>query len=421
MVFKRLVTLYLSLVLTLIFRVAYSEENVTLSNAFIVPDEAQNKIIGVRISDLVNSFPNLVPGMANVSQILKTSPESFFNQTDIEIVHTVFMNKLPEVSGDTVKLSLTGLVKYKKDGLVYEKISVTYAGKAKSLIDLSIEKESSLLVNEMSFRISVGLVDRKLIINDSSNDVKIVFPIGVGAFDEGVMNEGIYSLVTPRFNNGFIDRREVISKREKPRYFAGKPFIRISKGNDLRTDSTAIGFHIEINDSFVRGFDSHGCMRLREMDLMAFHDIIMFGSLVKTPITVRYRTEDPADHPAKKKNQTYKTILNKGSSSNPFFIYDRDNLVQLVYKDKKEAPLEKLVDLEQDNYYDLFSYDTLEQMRDQDQRRKNECDAKMMSGELLTNKNYQECLDEGKRQGSFKDKIYRKWMGINSVVPTPES
>ncbi|MDO9180971.1 MAG: L,D-transpeptidase [Bacteriovorax sp.] len=384
------------------------------SNNLVIPIEAKNKILGVRISDIVSSYPSLVPGLANISEIFKKSPESFFNQSNIEVVHDIFLNKYPEVIGSSVKLNLTGFVKYKNQTFNFEKISVSYNLGAKALADLTIQTDAVYALKDMFFRASVGLIERKLIIEDTLRDIKLVFPIGVGAFDEGVMNEGNVSLVTPRFQNGFIDQRAVISKREKPRYFAGLPFIRILKGSDLSTDTTAIGFHIEINDSFVRGFDSHGCIRLRKPDLMAFHDLIMFGSELQTPITVQYKTLDPADHPAFKINKTFKTIFNKGSVEKPFFIYDRDNLVQMIYKENTNAPIEKLFDLRNDNYYDLFNYDTPEQMIEQDTRRKNECEAKVMRAEIPTDaKKFQECLDEGKRKDSFKDKLYRKFMGID--------
>lgn len=386
-----------------------------ISKELVIPVDVQNKIIGVRVADLVSSHPTIVPGLANLSEALKKSPESFFNQDSLEVVHDVFFSKLPELNGGVVNLSLVGFVKYKNQTLNFEKLNVTYNLGAKSLADFIITKTGVVALKDTAFKASVGLVDRKLIIEDSMKDIKIVFPIGVGSFDEGVMNEGEISLVTPRFKNGFIDQRAVVSKREKPRYFAGKPFIRLLKGNDLKTDSTAIGFHIEINDGFVRGFDSHGCMRLREMDLLAFHDLIMFNDEQQTPITVEYRTEDLADHPAGKRNKTYKTVLNKGSVEDPFFIYDRDNLVQLTYKEEKLAPFEKLQDKKNDNYYDLFNYETAEQMAEQDARRKNKCDAKVMRGELSATdgKKYQECLDEGKRKDSLKDRIYRKYMGID--------
>jgi hypothetical protein len=382
-----------------------------------IPNEVKNKIIGVRVADLVATFPNVIPGLANIDAIIKKSPESFFNQNSIEVLHDVYVSKMPELNGDTVKLSLVGFVKYKNQTLDFERIVITYNTNAKQLSDLIIQSEGILPLKDMKFEVKVGLVDRKLIIQDKMKDIKLVFPIGVGSFDEGVMNEGQISLVTPRFQIGFIDQRAVISKRSKPRYFAGKPFIRILKGTDLTTDSTSIGFHIEINTSFVRGFDSHGCMRLREQDLMAFHDLIMYGDELQTPITIKYRTEDPADHPAPKRNKTYKTILNKGNTKSPFFIYDRDNLIQMVYKENTQAPIDLLVDQKTDNYYDLFNYETGDQMKEQNLRRKNECDAKVMKGELSTDaKKFQECLDEGKRVDSFKDKIYRKYMGIDDFV-----
>lgn len=398
---------------------AISGVDFSSSKELVIPVESKNKLIGVRIADIVSSYPSLIPGLANVSEILKKSAESFFTQDKIDVLHDVFLAKMPEVNGGVVKLSLFGFVKYKNETLNFEKIMVTYNIGAKKLEDLSVVTETIYPLKDMTFKLSVGLVDRKLIIEDSLKDVKIVFPIGVGSFDEGAMNEGKVSLITPRFKNGFIDQRAVISKREKPRYFDGKPFIRLLKGSDLRSDSTPIGFHIEINPGFVRGFDSHGCMRLREMDLMALHDLIIFGDEQQTPITVNYKTEDPADHPAPKRNKTFKTILNRGTTENPFFIYDRDNLVQLTYRENTEAPTDKLVDQASDNYEDLFNYETSEQMAEQNARRKNECDAKVMNGQLSTDKKkYQECLDEGKRKDSLKDKIYRKYMGIDDSVST---
>jgi hypothetical protein len=396
---------------------AYSAIKFSNSSEFVIPAEAKNKLIGVRVSDIVSSYPTLIPGLANLSEQLKNSPQSFFKQDKIEVLHDVFMSKKPEVTGQGMRLSLVGFIKYKNKGLYFEKMTVTYSNNARTSNDVIVQNEDIISLKDMAFQVSVGLVERKIIIEDKMQEVKLIFPIGVGSFDEGVMNEKTVSLVTPRFKHGVIDQRAVISQRSTPRYFRGLPFIRVLKGPDIATDSTAIGFHIEINDSFVRGFDSHGCMRLREADLMAFHDLIMEGSVLQTPITIEYRTQDQADHPAKKRNKIYKTILNKGSDLTPFFIYDRDNLVQMTYKENTEAPVEKLIDQRKDNYYDLFNYETNEQMREQDLRRKNECDAKVMKGQLSSDKKkYQECLDRGKREDSIKDRIYRKFMGIGSIM-----
>ena len=390
------------------------ERNLLLTNQISIPVEATNKVIGIKLNDLVNNFSNLVPGLANVSANIAKTPSAFFQGGVVESVYTVFLNKIPDVAAGQVTLNLTAFVKYKGVSK-FEKIVVTYNSAAKTLAEMNITNEGSINLKDTAFKLSVGLVDRKLIIEDAINEIKFIFPIGVGGFDEGVLNEGKVSLLTPRFKNGYISQNNVISKREKPRYFDGKPFIRLSNGDASGTEATAIGFHTEINDEFVRGFDSHGCMRLRVPDLMTLHDLIMDGSVQQTPITVSYQTKDPSDHPAGKRNKTFKTVLNTGTKESPFFPQDKDNLVQLTYKESG-APTDKLIDDAKDNYEDVFSYDTQLQLRDQDARRKNECTAKVMAGQIGTSsKDMDKCLDAGKRKDSFKDRLYRKYMGIDSV------
>ena len=212
------------------------------------------------------------------------------------------------------------------------------------------------------------------------------------------------------------------AKRSKPRYFQGKPFIRIINGPDIEEDSTPIGFHIEINNSFVRGFDSHGCMRMREMDLMLFYDLIALGSKQQTPLTIQYRLNDLSDSPIGKRDQTYKKVLNKGTNESPFFILDRDNLIQLVFKEDTQVPVDQLNDDPNDNFYELFNYDTITQSRIQEARRKNECEEKVMKGIIKSDeKSLKACQDEGKRKDSFKDRIYRQYMGIDDFNANSES
>ncbi len=363
---------------------------------------------------LYQFFPSMIPGLANVAVLLKKKPETFFPLLPIETVHTIFLNKIPDLSAIQMELNLTAFVKY-KETTRFEKFIVRYNRAAKKLDEMNVEQIGSIDVKSTSFSLSVGLVERKLILEDNKLDLKMVFPIGVGGFDEGVMNEGQVSLLTPRFKNGFVDQRAVISKREKPRYFAGKPFVRILDGSDIKTGVTPIGFHIEINDTFVRGFDSHGCLRLRALDLQALHDLIMDGSLQQLPITVNYHTVDKADHPAGKINKAYKTVLNNGTIESPFFPQDRTNLVQLTYK-QTDAPISVLLDRPADNNEEIFNYDTIEQMREQDERRKNECLAAVLAGQIPADeKSVEKCQDEGKRKDSAKDRIYRKLMGIDAV------
>lgn len=370
-----------------------------------LPEDGENKILGVHLNDVVNNFPKAIAGLPNINVYMKSNPELFFPYGSIQKVHNVHISKVPDLRSGVMTLELTGFVKY-KDQTRFEKVQVAYTNNAKKMDDVSVTLKESISINDTDFVIQVGLVERKVIFEDKTNSIKFVMPTGVGSFDEGVMNEGQYSLLTPRFKEGYIDRRTVISKREKPRYFANKPFIRLLKGNDLSTDMTPIGFHTEINDSFVRGFDSHGCMRLRDQDLFALHDLIMDGTRQKTPITIAYRLSDKMDHPAGKRNKGYKAVVNSGTKESPFFPIDKDNLVQTGYK-SKEAPLDLLKDDPLDHYEDIFDYDTIRQSRDQNARRKEECSELVDSSDK---KAYEACLNKGKRRDSVGDKIYRKWV-----------
>lgn len=390
----------------------FADENQT---SIELPAEVQHKVVGVRIDDFVNVHPKTVAGLVNLQVSIKDHIKDIFNDDKVETVHSIFFLKKPQLQASLYQVELGVFLKYEKRGFYFEKLIVQYAETAKRFEDFSFQREVIAPLNQLKFKAEVGLVDRKLIITELTKNFQLVFPIGVGSFDEGVLNEGKVSLITPRFKQGFLDKSAVISKREKPRYFKGKPFIRLLNGPSSNDDRTPIGFHIEINDSFVRGFDSHGCMRLREMDLMAFHDLIMFGSDKQIPITVNYRTENLSDSPILKRNKIYKTILNKGTEASPFFILDRDLLVQTTMKEA-QAPVEKLIDEEKDHYEDVFNYDTNSQMKEQDERRKNECQAKVMNGQIKSDeKSFQACLDEGKRKETMADRIYRKMMGIDSI------
>lgn len=386
-------------------------------NEVQLPQEFNDKVIGTRLSDMVEVSPKLFPGIANINEIFKKDAEKILNISGVEVIHDVFFASIPNTQNGINQLELIALVKYKNGEMQFEKLSISFSNSSLNLADYQISKVVLGSIRDMNFEFQVGLVERKLIIEDKAKNVKLVFPIGVGSFDEGVMNEGKTSLLTPRFQNGFLDKRVVISQREKPKYFKGKPFIRILKGQDVVKDMTPIGFHIEINNSFVRGFDSHGCMRLREMDLMALHDIIMLGTNTQLPIKVLYNLEDKSDSPIPKRNKSFKTILNKGSKEAPFFILDRDNLVQTSLVESRVAPVDQLIDDSQDNYEDIFSYDTNAQIKEQDIRRENECKVKVMNGQIKNDdKSFQKCMDEGKRKDSMADRIYRKYMGIDSLI-----
>lgn len=413
---RNLLGLSLVFILSSGYVVPVKADQTSNGSLLITTEELNNKIIGTRIDDLAEVSPKAFYGLYNIKEIFAKNAAAVLGRTDIEIVHDVFFSSIPSMENGEYKVELTVLVKYKNGEMNFENVVLRYQTSTLNLTNYTITKTATINIVDVSLEAAVSLVERKLIVEDKTKNIKMIFPIGVGAFDEGVLNEGKTSLLTPRFQNGFLDKRVVISKREKPKYFRGLPFIRILKGPDAEADKTPIGFHIEINDSFVRGFDSHGCMRLREFDLQALHDLIMLGDETQLPIKVLYQLADKADSPLAKRNKTFRTILNIGNSASPFFILDRDNLVQTGTVSNRIAPMEKLIDDEKDNYEDVFSYDTDLQLKEQNLRRENECKAKVLSGEIKSDeKSFQKCIDAGKRKDSLSDRIYRKYMGIDSV------
>lgn len=365
--------------------------------------EMENKILGVRLDDLISAQGSTFPSLANINEKLKKEMGNFIPNSEIEAIHNLYLAEYPKMLDGIYFYKIQAFVLYKDKSLAFETLLVS-AGRGEMTINLI----DSINLLQTDFVLETSLVDRKLIVKDERNNIRMVFPIGVGAFDEGVINEGITSLLTPRFSNANIPKSSIISKREMPRYFKGKPFIRIHDG-EKRTE---IGFHIEINDYFNRGFDSHGCMRLRESDLQALHDLLMYGPRSATPVVVKYRIQDEMDHPIKVNNKYFKTVVNKGSKEDPFFILDRDNLIQVSYRDNVAPPIDLLVDDSRDNYYELLNYNTEAQLKEQNARRAKECTSKVegIQKEKERKKEFEKCMDEGKRKGGVGDWIYRKWV-----------
>lgn len=235
----------------------------------------------------------------------------------------------------------------------------------------SVLQITQIPTEQIKMSSELDLIERKYILRDSQSGLTIVLPVGVGAFDEGVLNFGNTSLLTPRFKSASLKDSATITRREKPRYFANKPFVRIVDG--ASNEGTAIGFHTEVNDSFVRGFDSRGCLRMRDSDLYFLHDIVKY-SLKTIPMTSSYRTNSSEDHPYPKRNSGFKTVLNAGTQAEPKMVLDRDNLVRTTYKNSP-PPVEALMDSDQDHFEDLFEYSGVKSYERQRQIQAEKCRA----------------------------------------------
>lgn len=330
-------------------------------SAHALSDRYENQIVGVRIDDVIRHLPNELPELkkslpsikANIGRLLDI-PEQVLE------IHNLYFESMPDKKwlGKEITMPVVAFLLLEGRGYVFVKGIITQKGDR-----LSGRGVETVPLSSTNFEVEVGLVDRKVIIKDYGNSLKMVFPLGVGGFDEGIQNLGTTGLVTPRFQAAWLDKREAYASRTKPTYFAGKPFLRITTNQELNKGYTTIGFHAQPNLApFFRGFDSHGCMRMQTDDLIAFHRLLSQGPLLHVPIRVLYHNYDQADHPFPKVDTPFKTILNVGTSSDPYFKLDSDELVQMVAVKNRQTPLFSLQDQYEDDYFNLYNYDSRERL-----------------------------------------------------------
>jgi hypothetical protein len=170
-------------------------------------------------------------------------------------------------------------------------IHVTTNGGHREIDEVQIQKDVPL--SQAQFMINTGLIQRLVILNDLKDNIEIIYPLGVGGVDENVINPDAYSMLTPLFSDAVLKRSTVTKARHMPTYYRDLPFMPLTNKRGLLTP---IAFHISVlSDSdwetrgpnyLVRGFESHGCMRLRKKDLMEMFTIVEQGGLEEIPVNV---------------------------------------------------------------------------------------------------------------------------------------
>lgn len=210
--------------------------------------------------------------------------------------------------------------------------TLTYDPNAKS-INFELQDKEVIDIEDTRFKATIGLKERSLILEDQAySDLKIVVPVGVGALDLGVSSPDTYQLMTPLYEGQNIDtdlNQVSWAHRDDKSYYKGKPFIRYRMNRSQYGGWSTIGLHIQQNRVFVRGFDSHGCMRLRPEDLDAVYRVLMNteneDGLVLADILLKL-DENELEHPMPKVNDRVKVVKNFGTRENPRTGKDRHGL-----------------------------------------------------------------------------------------------
>ena len=379
-----------------------------------LPAKLENKVIGVRLTDFAKHtsvFSDLLPSARKLEKDWnKFVPKSMALKKTLNL----FLHDVPKVTDSGVLFPVTAFGQLDKGSSVHfiqaEAIRTQDGSWTVGIIN-------TVPLSETLFDLNVSLIERKLVMRDNMSDMSMVFPLGVGSFDEGVLNNEV-TLLTPRYKNSFLDQWAAISERKKPRYFAGKPFLRITTDENPANGHTPIGFHVQPNlDEFVRAFDSHGCMRMQLKDLNMLHDLLKKGPHRRLSINVQFQIEDKADHPFRKRNKPYKRVLNAGNKSLPDYVLDRDGLVQTQKDWKRSAPIDQLVDRTGDHAQEMFNYDTAWREKAKRAERQQNCyqefpysEADSRREQRKLEKKYNKCMESGQRRTSISDRVYKWWV-----------
>jgi hypothetical protein len=126
---------------------------------------------------------------------------------------------------------------------------------------------------------------------DRATGFQAVYPAGVG-----VKNAAGVSITPPgHYKTGAngTDPWWYAPRRTVPEYFAGLPFLRTTARNSAGANTYAL--HGPITSELIRGYVSHGCIRMRANDIIRL--FWMVKSHPSTPVTFQREVElDAAGH-----------------------------------------------------------------------------------------------------------------------------
>ncbi len=265
----------------------------------------------------------------------------------VEFKFTLHFEEGPVVLSQGVTLYYAAAMMADPDGrLFFRKFAIEIGGAPERKIE-NIQILQDIDLSNMHFEINVGLIDRLVVVEDAQNDILLTFPLGVGGIDDHVMGHG-KRILTPRFHGAHLDRRNVIPARKYPDYYRGKPFIPITNAAGHRTP---IAFHITILSDkdwrtkgpnyLQRGFESHGCMRMRLKDLKQLFTIVEKSADTRLPVDVEYHIRHRAKfgkrfmitrflrdiHPYPLEDDSYMRIKNFGTIKHPVTKRDGEHLL----------------------------------------------------------------------------------------------
>lgn len=140
-------------------------------------------------------------------------------------------------------------------------------------------------------RIVVSLEGLTVELIDEATGFYKVYPAGVGQRGSNGRSwtpTGTFKLHEDPSNNWWFYRR-----RSDPEYFAGLPFLRFDAQNSRGWNT--YGFHGPITETLIRGFVSHGCIRMRGEDIVELFYMVLDHPATEVEIVNDIRTDEAGE------------------------------------------------------------------------------------------------------------------------------
>lgn len=307
---------------------------------------AFQNVTGVDLRDLAKYRTDVPEAPVLVASMLK-KPELYFpkgvgfhkegagTSLDKKRRNTVYGIEFPQAptsdaNNGTTTAFVTALVHTDSKDFYFLKMAITLDSATQTVT--SVVNQAEIPLSKTQFSIQVSLGQRKLILADWVNGIQKVYPLGVGSIDMGIRDKSVAGgktvSMTPQFKNASLDSNLLYEAKNDLTY-KGMPLLPIIPNGSSRPAEEA--FHIVQHatvidlkknkfdyNHMVRGFDSHGCMRLREKDLYELYSIARNSGQRYTPVDISNWLPALPDHPYPLNDAYYKTVKNHGTALKPF-------------------------------------------------------------------------------------------------------
>jgi hypothetical protein len=181
---------------------------------------------------------------------------------------------------------------------------------------------------DLSPRLSVSLVDRLVVLELPGLGLRRTFPAGVGALDAIQARPDLTSL-TPLTQRARVGREASYEHLSAPAWVRGMPYLTIQIPWVSITPGpvsverrwyakTRLAFHVWPGKTFTRGFNSRGCITLRDPDLVELSAFV-FGARGALPLQVHDIAYDDVAHPFPLATDHYWRLVDVGRPGAPAF------------------------------------------------------------------------------------------------------